>query len=537
MKYVFISGGVISGVGKGAVSSGVGVILRARGYNVTHMKIDLHMNCNLDSKEICEHGEIRIFEDAHECDMDFGIFIRFGAVGLKRESGMWSDGMPNDLTSRRDPRMERIPYLDPSVINGAVRRIIKTGQKEMDDLLGGKKNAEVVVVELGGSIAESDSHVYLEIFSKLQMNVGKENCMIVGVERIIEFGIDHYDLEKIAMGAMRLEDHGLKYDVLVCRGSKEIDGDFIKRIEEHCMIASGNVYNLPDMESVYHLPGYFEMSGLGEKIACVLGIENRGVRAEMMNAIEKIGRAKVNTVKIGLVARGVCVFDNYASVVHALHFSAGLLGVRAEVVWIDAEGIEKGIEYEDISGCDGIVIPGGFGPRGVEGKIKAIEYARMNKIPLLGICLGYQLAVIEMCRNILGIMNANSEEFVGKGGDLVIRLIEDENGKRDGMLRIGGYEIAIMEGRIKHLYQRSSVRERHRHRYEVCKEAAGRLEREGIRFVGKSLNGMNMKAFEMEDHPFFIGVQYHPELNARPDAPHPLFTELISTCYEMQKGR
>ncbi|KAH9410570.1 CTP synthase [Ordospora pajunii] len=537
MKYVFVSGGVISRVGKGTVSSSVGAMLRARGYDVTHMKIDFYMNCKLDMKEMCEHGEVRVFEDAHECDMDFGIFMRLGAIGLMRESGVECDGMADDLVRRGDPRMGKAPYANPGVIDGAVRRIVKAGEKEMDDLSGGKKTGEIVVVEFGGLIAERESSLYLEIFSKLQTSVGKENCMLVGVECITELDVEQHKLEKIAMGTRRLEEHGLRYNVLVCRVGKELDGGFVKKIEEQCLIADGCVYSLPDMDSMYLVPGYLEKRGCGEKIAHILRIENRVVRIEMMSAIERIGRAQGSTVRIGLIGRATNVFDSCASVIHALNFSAGMLGVRAEVVWIDAEGIEKGVGYEDVDGCDGLVIPGGFGPRGVEGNIKVIEYARINGIPLLGICMGYQLAVIEMSRNILGIKNASSEELVGEEGDLVIRLIEDENGKRNGMLRVGGHEIVIMDGRIKQMYKRSNVKERHIHRYEVCKEVAGRLEQKGIRFVGKSLNGMNMKAFEMDGHPFFVGVQYHPELNAKPDVPHPLFTGFISACYEMQKGR
>lgn len=542
MKYVFVSGGVISGIGKGTVSSSVGALLRSRGHVITYLKIDPYLNYNAGPIHPYEHGETYVLDDGHECDMDFGNYERFNMVCLSRRNSITSGRLFSELigSEREGAFLGKTLQMNPHVIDEIIRRIVavsETGVSEFGDSGSSSRMPEVVIVELGGTIGEYESLVYTEAFSKFQQQVGRENCVFISVDYVIELASGEQKTKPIQIGCKNFRSFGLQHDIIVCRAQRPLTQESRRKLSANCWVREENIFNLPNLSSVYEAPGFLEKQGMVSSLNRLLQLSDKGVRLETLRMFERLARRNGSRVRIGIVAKYSSMFDSYVSLVHALNFSGVSVGVDVEILWIDAESLEETGADGKLCGVDGIIIPGGFGVRGVEGKIKAIQYGREKMVPLLGICLGYQLSIVEMCRNMLGIENATSEEFGGCGEQVVIKFITDEKGVADRKLRVGGFGVELVrDGVVKQLYgNRDRVRERHRHRFEVARERIGELEDHGLHFVGMSTDRSITKIFELEKHPFFVGVQFHPEFMARPNHPHPLITGFLSSAHKNSK--
>ncbi|ADM12575.2 CTP synthase [Encephalitozoon intestinalis ATCC 50506] len=528
MKYIFVSGGVISGAGKGVVSSSVGALLKSRGHVVTHIKIDPYFNYNAGMLAPSEHGEVYVLEDGSECDLDLGNYERFSSINLEASNAITSGKIFFEMIKREKEGhfLGKTLQINPHAIDDVIRRIKMVAETPVEDFKSGRRVIpDVVIIELGGTVGESESSIYTDAFAKFQRIVGRSNCAFVSVDHLVELESGEQKTKSIQMGCRNFRRFGLSYDIIVCRGVRDPSKETREKISKNCWVEPGNVFGLPNLESVYLVPKFLEEHGMVESLNKVLGISSKEGDREILETFERLVQKHEDTVRIGIVGKYSPEFDSYTSLVHALRFSGASVGVNVEIEWINADSYTT----EDLEKCNGIIIPGGFGARGIEGKISAIRYARENRIPLLGICLGYQLSIIEMCRNVLGMKDASSEEFNPSGKNLVVRFISDKNGVVDKKLRVGGYEVELEDGLVKRLYSGAEkIRERHRHRFEVVRSEVSSLCSYGLRFVGFSDERRAAKIFELTSHPFFVGVQFHPEFTARPNQPHPLITGLIS---------
>ncbi|AFN84057.1 CTP synthase [Encephalitozoon romaleae SJ-2008] len=535
MKYIFVSGGVISGAGKGVVSSSIGALLKSRGHIVTHIKIDPYLNYNARMLAPCEHGEVYVLDDGSECDLDLGNYERFVGINLEGANAITSGKVFFDVIKREQEGhlLGKTLQVNPHVIDDVIRRIKVVGETPVESFEDGHTSIpDVVVIELGGTVGEYESSIYTDALAKLQHDVGKNNCAFVSVDYLTELESGEQKTKSIQMGCRNFRAFGLTHDIIICRGTRAPTEDTRRKISKNCWVPLPNVIGLPNLESVYSVPRFLEEQGLVDSLYKTLGLCDRKLDRRMLETFERLTVRHKDSVRIGIVGKYGPEFDSYTSLVHGLKFSGASIGVNVEIEWVNAE------EYceSDLSKCDGIIIPGGFGARGVSGKIEAIRYARENGIPLLGICLGYQLCVIEMCRNVLGMKDAFSEEFQPDGKDLVVRFISDENGVVDKRLRVGGSQVKLMDGLVKRLYGgKETIRERHRHRFEVVWEKVQDLRAHGLKFVGFSNDGKATKIFELSTHRYFVGVQFHPEFIARPNQPHPLITGLISASCQGSK--
>ena len=528
MKYIFVSGGVISGVGKGVVSSSIGALLKTRGHVVTHIKIDPYLNYSAGMLAPSEHGEVYVLNDGSECDLDLGNYERFCGVNLGAANAITSGMLFFDAIKReREGGLQgKTLQVNPHLIDDVIARIRAVADAPVEAFDGSAAAADVVIVELGGTVGEYESSIYTEALAKFQHVVGRANCAFVSVDYLVTLASGEQKTKGIQMGSRNFRGFGLKYDVVVCRGCSEASAETRRKIAATCWVREEDVFSLPDMGSVYLVPQYLEAHGLVSSLGRVLGLGDRRVDRGVLSEFARLGVQHRDGVRIAIVAKYAPELDSYASLVHALRFSGASVGVNVDVCWVDAEGWTA----SSLDGCDGVIVPGGFGARGVEGKLEAIRHARERGVPLLGICLGYQLAIVEMCRNVLGMADACSEEFE-PSGNAVVRFLSD-GGVVDKRLRVGAVGVRLEAGAVQRLYGGATeVRERHRHRLEVARGCVGALEEHGVRFVGFSSDGGIAKVFELAGHPFFVGVQFHPEFNARPGHPHPLITGLVSASY------
>ncbi|WEL39855.1 CTP synthase [Encephalitozoon hellem] len=535
MKYVFISGGVISGAGKGVVSSSIGALLKSRGHTVTHIKIDPYLNYNARMLAPSEHGEVYVLDDGSECDLDLGNYERFTGINLEGANAITSGKIFYDAIKREQEGsfFGKTLQINPHVIDDVIRRIKVVGETPVESFEDGHTAVpDVVIIELGGTVGEYESSIYTDALAKFQHDVGRDNCAFVSVDYLTELESGEQKTKSIQMGCRNFRMFGLSHDIIVCRGVREASEETRRKISKNCWVALSNVIGLPNLDSVYAVPSFLESRGIVDSLYRVLGLCDKKIDRGVLEMFGRLCVKHGRSVRIGIVGKYGPQFDSYTSLVHGLKFSGARVGVDVEIEWVNAEEYDE----SDLSRCDGIIIPGGFGARGIEGKIKAIRYARERDIPLLGICLGYQLCVIEMCRNVLGMKDAFSEEFEANGKDLVVRFISDENGVVDKKLRVGGSMIELSDGLVKSLYGgKETIRERHRHRFEVVWEKVKDLKAHGLKFVGFSNGGKATKIFELSTHKFFVGVQFHPEFIARPNQPHPLITGLVSASCQRSK--
>ncbi|MBI5077812.1 MAG: CTP synthase [Candidatus Yonathbacteria bacterium] len=545
-KYIFVVGGVISGVGKGITTSSIGKILQSHGYRVTAMKIDPYVNVDAGTMNPTEHGEVFVLKDGDETDQDMGNYERFLDTSLTRDNYMTTGRVYLSVIQKERALaykgkcvqvVPHIPYEVIDRINNAVD----------------KANAEIVVIEVGGTVGEYENILFLETARMLKIKNPDDVLFAIVSYLPTPSKVGEMKTKPTQHAVRALNSTGIQPDFIIARSDVALDAKRKEKLALFCNVIPESVISAPDVDSIYDVPGNFEKDKLGEKILKRLKLKSRGESAEWKEwkaFARKAGNVK-DEVRIAIVGKyfdtgDYVLADSYLSVIEALKYSAIHQGKKAKLVWLSATTFEgKDAPLAELIGFDGILVPGGFGSRGVEGKLNVIRFAREHKIPYFGICYGMQLAVIEYARNVLGFKDATSREIDSKSKHLIVDIMEGqkenmEKGNLGGSMRLGAYEAVLKKGTIaQRAYGKDSVVERHRHRFEVNPEYVGALEEKGLVFSGMSPDGRLMEIAELPTsvHPFFLGTQFHPEFEARPLDPHPIFNAFIKAAIARGKGR
>jgi CTP synthase len=546
-KYIFVVGGVISGVGKGITASSLAKILQDNGVRVTAIKIDPYVNIDAGTMNPTEHGEVFVTKDGDECDQDMGNYERFLGVELTRINYMttgrvYLSVIENERALKyKGACVQVVPHI-PLEIVGRIER----AQKEA--------NAEVTVIEIGGTVGEYENILFLEAARILKLR-DPDSVRFVMVSYLpTPSKIGEMKTKPTQHSVRTLNASGIQPDIIIARSNEPLDDKRKEKISFFCNVPKDQVISAPDIDSIYDIPINFEKEGLSKMLAKLLHIKFPNKKPDTANAWKKMVSVIHNSkdeVRIAIVGKyfdtgAFTLTDSYLSVIEAIKYSAYALGKKPVIEWVNAIEFEKDAKsVSKLKSYDGVVVPGGFGSRGIEGKILAIEYVRKNKIPYLGLCYGMQLAVIEYARHVAGIKGATSRELNPKSSECVIDVMDSQKEKLKkeeygGSMRLGSYECYLKKGSIaKGLYKADQILERHRHRYEVNPLFIERLEAKGLVFSGVSPDGTLMEITELpvENHPFFVGCQFHPEFQARPLSPHPLFTGFIKASISTKQKK
>ncbi len=534
-KFIFIVGGVMSGVGKGITTSSIGIILKARGLNVTAIKIDPYINVDAGTMNPTEHGEVFVLDDGYETDQDMGNYERFLNITLPSDNYMTTGSVYESVIHRErnlgynGKCVEVVPHIPLEVID----RIEKASVKAESD---------VTLIEIGGTIGEYQNILFLEAARMMKIKYS-EDVMFVMVSYLpIPSKVGEMKTKPTQYAVRTLNSAGIQPDVIVARSETFLDQKRKEKLGMFCNISERYVISAPDADNIYEIPVNFERDDLSRLILKKLNLpENKkSDMKEWYNFVENIKSSK-EKIKIGMVGKyfgtgDFVLSDAYISVIEAIKHAAFKNKLKPEITWINSEIFEKdSSKLEDLRNYDGIIVPGGFGSRGIEGKIKAIQFLRENKIPFLGLCYGMQLAVIEYARNVLGLKDAHTTEIDRKTKNPIIDIMSEQKKNLEdhnfgATMRLGAYPAIVKNGTVAYnAYKKSKISERHRHRWEVNPEYVAKLEKAGLVFSGTSPDGKLMEIIELPAsvHPFFVGTQFHPELTSKPIESHPLFFEFI----------
>lgn len=536
-KYIFIVGGVMSGVGKGAATASIGRILKSKGFGVTAIKIDPYINVDAGTMNPVEHGEVFVTDDGDETDQDIGNYERFLDEDITSVNYMTTGRVYQTVINRErnleygGKTVEVVPHVPEEVI-----RRIKAAQR--------KAKADFVMVEVGGTVGEYQNVLFLEAARMLRLQQPKDVLVILVSYLPIPSSMGEMKTKPTQYAARTLNSAGIQPDFLLCRGEKSLDEPRRKKLSVACGMHEEDVISAPDVKSIYEIPINFEREGIGNKILKKFGLRPRSQDLkDWRKLVGTIQNAK-KTVKIGIVGKyfssgDFTLADAYISVIEALKHAAWFHGAKPVLEWLNAEEFEsKPASVKLLAKYDGVLIPGGFGSRGVEGKIAAIKYCREKKIPYFGLCYGMQLAVIEFARHVADLKRANTAEVDPKSPHHVIHIMPDQAAlvrakKFGGSMRLGAYPCVLAKSTAsRRSYGTEKISERHRHRYEVNNAYRERLREAGLVFAGTSPDGLLVEIIELKNHPFFVGTQFHPEFKSRPLKPHPLFREFVRVCLE-----
>ena len=541
-KYIFVGGGVMSGVGKGITTSSIGAILKARGLNVTALKIDPYINVDAGTMNPTEHGEVFVLDSGLETDQDMGNYERFLDVTLPSENYMTTGSVYETVIHKernleyRGKCVEVVPHIPLEVIE----RIEKASAKA---------DADIAIIEIGGTVGEYQNILFLEAARMMRIKHPDDVITIMVSYLPIPSKVGEMKTKPTQYAVRTLNSAGIQPDFIIARSETFLDQRRKEKIAMFCNIPERDVISAPDIESIYEVPLNFERDDLSRLILKKLGLKYKKTDLKKWyELVDKIKHPK-NVAKIGIVGKyfdtgDFVLSDAYISVIEAVKHAAYHNHVKPEIDWISSEVFEKNPEkLEDLKKYDGIVIPGGFGSRGIEGKIKAIEFLRKNKIPFLGLCYGMQLAVIEYARNVLGLKDANTTEVNRNTKNPVIDIMPEqkknlEDGNYGATMRLGSYPANLKKGSLANkAYGTVKISERHRHRWEVNPKYIERLEKAGLVFSGKSPDGKLMEITELpqDAHPFFMASQFHPELKTSPLEGHPMFNEFVKAGQKLKK--
>ncbi len=528
-KYIFVTGGVVSGLGKGITAASLGRLLKARGLKVASQKLDPYINVDPGTMSPYQHGEVYVTDDGAETDLDLGHYERFIDENLNKYSNLTSGKVYWNVLNKE----RRGEYLGSTV---QVIPHITNEIKEFVYRVGKHSDADVVITEIGGTIGDIESQPFLEAVRQISLEVGKENSLFIHVT-LVPFlrGSDEHKSKPTQHSVKELQGMGINPDIIVLRCDEPLEESIFKKISLFCNVEEDCVIENITLPYLYEAPLMLEKANISSVVCRKLKID--APKPDLTEWEEMVERIKTlsGTVNIGLVGKYTQLHDAYLSVAEALRHAGYDYGSDVNIHWIDSELITRENAAEMLKGVDGIIVPGGFGNRGIEGMIAAAEYARINKVPYFGICLGMQISVIEFARHVAGIENAHSGEFDELCDNKVIDFMpgQSEDIDKGGTLRLGAYPCKIKEGTMmEKCYGTLEISERHRHRYEFNNNYRELLQSKGLTLSGLSPDGRLVETVEISDHPFFVGVQYHPEFKSRPNKPHPLFKGFVKASID-----
>ncbi len=526
-KYIFVTGGVVSGLGKGITAASLGRLLKARGLKVAAQKLDPYINVDPGTMSPFQHGEVYVTEDGAETDLDLGHYERFIDEDLNKYSNLTTGKVYWNVLNKE----RRGEYLGSTV---QVIPHVTDEIKEFIYRVGKKTNADVVITEIGGTIGDIESQPFIEAVRQISLETGRENSLFIHVTLVPYLhGSEEHKSKPTQHSVKELQGMGVHPNIIVLRCDEPLEDSIFQKIALFCNVKPDCVIENITLPNLYEAPLMLERSKFSDVVCRELGIDAPPPElTEWRQMVERIKR-RTGSVTIGLVGKYVGLHDAYLSVAEALRHAGYHLDARVEIRWIDSETVTAQTADSVLCGLDGIIIPGGFGSRGIEGMILAAKYARENKLPYFGICLGMQIAVIEYARHVAGIPDANSGEFDEQCRHKVIDFMpgQSEDIDKGGTLRLGAYPCKILPGTtMARCYGREEISERHRHRYEVNNDYRQTLEDHGLTFSGLSPDGSLAETAELTGRPFYVGVQYHPEFKSRPNRPHPLFTGFIAAA-------
>ena len=545
MKYVIVSGGVLSGLGKGVTASSIGVLLKSAGMKVTSIKIDPYLNSDAGTMSPFEHGEVFVLDDGGEVDLDLGNYERFLDLNLGKDNNLTTGKIYAKVieAERKGDYLGKTVQVVPHITDEIQNWIERVAQIPAD---GSSHTPEVCVIELGGTVGDIESAPYIEALRQFQFRVGRENVTFVHVSLVPVMGpVGEQKTKPTQHSVKELRGLGIIPDILVCRSTQPMTEETKQKLAAFCHVSADAVMSTHDVPNIYHVPLMLEKQGLCK----ILGVDCNATNLleewkEMAHGLDLLKE----DVTIAMVGKYTDLSDAYLSVIKSLQHAAMKVERKLMINWIEASHLENEWKTNNseewasawnlLESSDGVLVPGGFGDRGIEGKILAVKHARENNVPFLGICLGLQVAAIEFCRNVLGMKDANSTEFDNNPGTAaVIFMPEISKTHLGGTMRLGSRPTIWQtnKSKIRKLYgEGKSVDERHRHRYEINPDLVDAIENSGLIFVGKDETGQRCEIFELNNHPYFVGVQYHPEFKSRPGKPSPPFLGLLMAASNIE---
>ena len=533
-KYIFVTGGVVSGLGKGISAASLGRLLKARGYKVTSQKLDPYITVDPGTMSPFQHGEVFVTDDGLEADLDLGHYERFIDENLHTYSNLTTGKVYwNVINKERDGKyLGETVQVIPHITDEIRSFIIQAGRHAQ---------ADVVITEIGGTTGDMESLPFLESIRQVPLIVGRNNCLFMHVTYIPYLsGSNEYKSKPTQHSVKELQSHGINPDMIVARCDEKIPNNVLDKISLFCNVEKDCVIENTTLESLYEVPLMFEEQNVADLVCRKLGLEERKPDLdEWRRMVDNIRTAK-DHVRIALVGKYVQLHDAYLSVSEALTHAGFENHAKVDIDWIDSETLDPSKLDELFRDVDGIIVPGGFGGRGIEGMIEVANYARTHRIPYLGICLGMQIAAIAFARGVLGYDDANSYEFDPNSQHTIIDFMEDQNDsiRKGGTMRLGAYPCAIRPNSLLNkYYKKDLIEERHRHRYEFNNFYRAEFEHNGMLITGTSPDKQLVEAIEFADHPYYVGVQYHPEFKSRPNRPHPLFLGLIESAIAYKKEK
>jgi len=535
-KYIFVIGGVMSSVGKGIVSSSIACILKSKGYKVTAIKADPYINVDAGTMNPTEHGEVFVLNDGYETDQDMGNYERFLDQDLTRDSYM-TTGRVYQTIINKERNLEfggKCVQVVPHVPEEIIRRI-KSAAKQ--------NHADITVVEIGGTVGEYENLLFLEAAKMMKMENPKDVAYILVSYLPTPSKVGEMKTKPTQFASRSLNSAGIQADFIVCRAEAEIDKKRREKLATFCMIPPQNAISCPDVESIYEVPLLFEKQKFGDKILDTLSLKKKASKLDQWKKVVASANKATNTIKIGVVGKyfatgNYVLSDSYISIIESIKIASWHENTNIKFEWIDSEDFEKKKDsIQTLKDLNGIVVPGGFGSRGVEGKISVAKFARENKIPYFGLCYGMQIATIEFARSVAGLKKAHTEEIDPKTPDPVIHIMEEQKEKMaeknyGGTMRLGAYDCKLTKGTISYeaYSPKSLISERHRHRYEFNNKYRSKFEKLGLVVAGVNPQRDLVEIIEVKDHPFFVGTQFHPEFKSRFLRPHPLFHSFIKAA-------
>ncbi len=525
-KYIFVTGGVVSGLGKGITSASLGNLLKARNLSVVNQKLDPYINVDPDTMNPFQHGEVFVTEDGATTDLDLGHYERFTGVNLRKDANVTTGSIYRKVIERE----RKGDYL------GATVQVIPHITDEIKRRIKGISNdVDVQITEIGGTVGDIEILPYLEAARQIRKELGQENVMFVHVTLVPFIGPStELKTKPTQHSVSMLRSYGISPDIIVLRSEQELNDEIKSKVSLFCDVSLENVINAPDLDDIYEVPIKMFQEGLDSSVNTRLSLDSDDPNLDQWKKMLSLKDGVKKDIKIAILGKYFGLPDSYMSVVESLKHSCLQNKVNLELVWIDADNFD----LDDLKKLNGVVVPGGFGYRGIEGKILAIEYLRKNKIPFLGICLGLQCAVIEFARNECKISDANSTEFSQTTKNPVIDILPNQNLENDDIgasMRLGTYPCKIKQSTVaSEIYNNEIIYERHRHRYEVNNKFRKQLEEKGLIFSGLSPDEDLVEMIELKDHPYFVASQFHPEFKSRPWDPAPMFNSFIEASKNIE---